>query len=1234
MRCNPGSRRWLPLVLAVVLLGPAPGALASVGYDITPITGGGYTDPIGRAMNDQMDVIGDGISSDGVCGFQWQNGTITQLPGGDVDPSVYTGTNCDGVTGDDGGNPFGINDSDLIAGLTDFPYSNQYTSGQAQQATSWQGAASPTDLGTGCTSTSYPDTSAAYAVNASGTVAGYYTVEGSGCSASISVDAWVGSPSNVIGTGESVALNDNGTVVIRNGSGAQLYSGGTSTALDVLPQEWLPGAGTNPTPVLLASVPDAINDSGVVVGSTSGAPAFSSNGNTPIDLPPADGDTDGIAEAVNASGTVVGESGMAPGANSFGNSVATIWPTAAPPATPASEPTGIDLNTLIPAGSGIDLQGAVGINSDGDILAWGIVAATDTAESVILTPAGVSVTAADSVPEPTSSGSPTPMTFTVSLPEAEGSATTVDYKTIDGTATTAANQYTAQANGSVTIPANQTSAQIQVEIDAGNGTDTAPSETFQVQLTSATAGGEPLAISAAAGSATGTITFPGIRGTITGKDGSPLAGAAVMLTGSAGSGQSIFRQVTTNSSGFYSINFDPGTYALTSTPPPSAPGQLTATECPGGTAIGAGSPSAGGCQLTVAPGAQSTINFAQGTLVVTAIKFQQLNLQSDEMEAVPASGTYDGNQVDVIATVRNNGPTAQTTNVGFGDPADDSSTVGITQSNVSVPAGASVNVDEVLDTTGLAWSDSGSPDSNRAITITLTDTDGIADTATLVVLPKPVILVHGWNSDASTWASYVGSSGFLQATNPNWRGYAVGDHQASGVMDTTPVGAGGKSIVQNAAQEATYIEGIRDMLDAAHVDIVAHSMGGLISRYYIQELMPDPPPGDSAPVVSHLVMLGTPNEGSNCAYPAFSLGDVATLAPNIPTYELTPAFASQFNAEITQTRGVKFSIMAGDALSASCTGTGPNDGVVPVPSAFWTIADRGTLSILHWNMTSSPLAFSNWVVPHLALGTAAAGGGQYTGPLVASNRRAARAARIAVRGAASDAKAPRATAATAGKLCLSPDPGGTFDSARSVDLTAGTSFRMAITVPAHAGELSVIVVALPTVTTKLIDPAGRIVETIAAGSDVANEMFRTLTASPAAAGTWHVEANSNTSGDEILIGAEFAHPTASLKLTMIQLADAGKHAADRTVLRFTARVTASGKATRGAHVTLELSPAQGSQVRLHLVAQPDHPGSYSGETSALATPAGAVVVADADAHGASSSPSYQIELGCRNADGA
>ena len=47
-------------------------------------------------------------------------------------------------------------------------------------------------------------------------------------------------------------------------------------------------------------------------------------------------------------------------------------------------------------------------------------------------------------------------------------------------------------------------------------------------------------------------------------------------------------------------------------------------------------------------------------------------------------------------------------------------------------------------------------------------------------------------------------------------------------------------------------------LGAGHgkvLDVVAHSMGGLVSRYYIEKL-------DGDEVVSHLVMLGTPNAGS------------------------------------------------------------------------------------------------------------------------------------------------------------------------------------------------------------------------------------------------------------------------------------------------------------------------------------------------------------------------------------
>ncbi len=46
--------------------------------------------------------------------------------------------------------------------------------------------------------------------------------------------------------------------------------------------------------------------------------------------------------------------------------------------------------------------------------------------------------------------------------------------------------------------------------------------------------------------------------------------------------------------------------------------------------------------------------------------------------------------------------------------------------------------------------------------------------------------------------------------------------------------------------------------------IVAHSMGGLISRHYIHQFMP-PNYQDGRPQIAHLVMLGTPNMGSPCA---------------------------------------------------------------------------------------------------------------------------------------------------------------------------------------------------------------------------------------------------------------------------------------------------------------------------------------------------------------------------------
>ena len=55
------------------------------------------------------------------------------------------------------------------------------------------------------------------------------------------------------------------------------------------------------------------------------------------------------------------------------------------------------------------------------------------------------------------------------------------------------------------------------------------------------------------------------------------------------------------------------------------------------------------------------------------------------------------------------------------------------------------------------------------------------------------------------------------------------------------------------------------------------------------------------------VMLGTPNEGSNCAYTATALeaffGRTIITATNQPLYQLEPSYLAQFNAQITAGAG-------------------------------------------------------------------------------------------------------------------------------------------------------------------------------------------------------------------------------------------------------------------------------------------------------------------------------------------
>ncbi len=848
------------------------------------------------------------------------------------------------------------------------------------------------------------------------------------------------------------------------------------------------------------------------------------------------------------------------------------------------------------------------------------------------TPDGVSISSGNAVPEPTSGS--VPATFTISLPAAQSEPVTIGYETVDGTATAAANDYTAVPSGSVVIPAGETSAQIQVQVDDGSGQAMTETEGFKVRLTSVS--GE-LQISSTAGSAPQTITVPGITGTAIGKNGKPLAGTSISLAGTAGSGQMVSRQIETNAAGKYALYADPGSYALTATAPASTPGELFASKCPGGSSI------ANGCQLQLASGARETINFSQGPIAITAIKFQQLNVATDEVETVPSTGTIDGNQVDVIATLHNNTTTAQKTNVSFGSPIDNSASVGITKSSVSVPAETSMNVDEVLNTNGLAWTNSGEPDPERTIKITLAD--GTNETATLTVNPKPVILVHGLWSSAATWHAYVGATGFLAKVNPLWKGYAVGDGQAPGLMNTSPFEFPAKTIAENAFQEAMYIKGVRESTDAAHVDIVAHSMGGLISRYYLQELMPEPLPGDTKPVVSHLVMMGTPNEGSLCAYFALAVQELfklisGTPSTNQPILQLTIGYVTGFNKEITNARGVPFSILAGIGFhkASLCTTPGElNDGVVTEQSAWWTIPDRTTAPLIHTSETSSEEAFNRWVKPHLTLGPTAAGGGTYSGPLASSSRVRAHLARAHLAKAggtgaasASNARGASATHASKAKLCLSAVPAPSLSAGESTTVPATGKASMAIHVPAHAGTLSAIILAQPTVTTKLIDPHGHLAQTIAAGTPEAGGLFRTLSVKSPLTGTWQLQASSAPGAPQspVSVAVQFGHQALQVKLSATQIHSKGKHASGATTLRLTARVSASGHPAKGAHLVLKVLVAGQKAVVLHPRAIHHHLGSYIAQYTPPKSLSSAAVLIRASIKASSSTGTYQLQTSC------
>ena len=365
-------------------------------------------------------------------------------------------------------------------------------------------------------------------------------------------------------------------------------------------------------------------------------------------------------------------------------------------------------------------------------------------------------------------------------------------------------------------------------------------------------------------------------------------------------------------------------------------------------------------------------------LRITDLQFEDMKYPNwnDWQEIVEQRGTIDGNLVRIRAKVLNASGETKYADVRFketfkGDKWDGARPDAPLKDDVvsvRVEANSEETVELVWDSSGYAWFDDGRPRLVQRIKAELEENSKkIGEkTENLKVAPKPLVLVHGlW----SNWRAWEAWQNILTTSHSyDWKAFPVGEKAEHGKMNT-----GGaflsteptNSIGENARELEKYVEYAQKDRNAWHVDLVAHSMGGLISRYYISQIMENNAQ-DGRPRVAHLVMLGTPNMGSPCA----DVMNVAfeSLGKNVEAVrQLRVDQVANFNTVNKYRKGVKFSALAGNPLPTMCKEVVWNDGVVSVPSAKWTIADTAESKNIHTDLTGTS-DFSAFVKPRLAVG--------------------------------------------------------------------------------------------------------------------------------------------------------------------------------------------------------------------------------------------------------------------------
>ena len=124
----------------------------------------------------------------------------------------------------------------------------------------------------------------------------------------------------------------------------------------------------------------------------------------------------------------------------------------------------------------------------------------------------------------------------------------------------------------------------------------------------------------------------------------------------------------------------------------------------------------------------------------------------------------------------------------------------------------------------------------------------LAPAAATAVAREPILFVHGWSENESVWTTMISNftrEGWTRAELNNWR------------YNTS------QSNVTTAREVSTKVDAILSATGATKVDIIAHSMGSLNTRYYLKNL-------SGTAKVDDWVSMGGPNHGTSTANFCFS----------------------------------------------------------------------------------------------------------------------------------------------------------------------------------------------------------------------------------------------------------------------------------------------------------------------------------------------------------------------------